>query len=612
MKTALISISYQIAKEMLLEDTNPLCSELSNQLLGFVRARNYAALAECTSLTEGPEYHTGPEFAYLRQLEALFKKNKDFTSDSLCRENAKLSFERAERLCRIANKRLDWYYVHRDRLDPDMDLYLSRMERTIGDALGNFKQFLDEIPELIRVTSGATEDRPRSRSLPFLKISGKIRAPRTCWPLLSSLGTYFGFNDLRFVDVPCNRVTLVPKSWKTHRTIACEPTGSLPLQLCFDSYVKKVLQRKFGINLADQTTNQELSHRGSLFGHLATIDLSMASDTLCFNAVAWLLPCDWLEYLLSVRSREYRGIFGKGRYAKFSSMGNGATFPLETLIFAAACRAVGSRLSSVYGDDIIVETGAVPELVRLLNFLGFRVNEEKSFITGPFRESCGTDWWEGENITPFFLKQTPRHNSEWCHLINGLIRIGTPEGRIWNLCRRLIQEKGLPFVPFIEETMAGVWIDPREAYRSKLIRSTCGIPVLRGCYKAVASKRKNSGRRSLFLWFLQERPEDVVFSNYQLPESYIRVHDKRITSEVATGFERWRYTRNKFVYNPPLVQVPTYLHCWSDYISDIARASRPTRKGGIGSSGRRGIPGGQAQKARRKKVTAPKAVDNIG
>jgi len=93
----------------------------------------------------------------------------------------------------------------------------------------------------------------------------------------------------------------------------------------------------------------------------------------------------------------------------FSSMGNGFTFELESLLFWAivktTCYLTGTRgIVSVYGDDIICPTEASNDVQWALEFFGFQVNTEKSFSTGPFRESCGGHYYDGFDITPFYVK----------------------------------------------------------------------------------------------------------------------------------------------------------------------------------------------------------------
>jgi hypothetical protein len=114
---------------------------------------------------------------------------------------------------------------------------------------------------------------------------------------------------------------------------------------------------------------------------------------------------------------------------KFSSMGNGFTFELETLIFLAiareACHLAGADESDVlvYGDDIIVPTLAGKLCTTLLRYFGFRPNSKKTFLTGVFRESCGGDYFNGVAVRPFYLKEFPDEPQKTFSLINGLGRL---------------------------------------------------------------------------------------------------------------------------------------------------------------------------------------------
>jgi hypothetical protein len=165
--------------------------------------------------------------------------------------------------------------------------------------------------------------------------------------------------------------------------------------------------KKLGVNLNDQTRNQEFAQRAYRDG-LATIDLSKASDTLAYATVINLLPPDWVQLLEVARSPK---TFVEGRYVtleKFSSMGNGYTFELESLIFAAlahACNPGRADDIAVYGDDIIIPTQGASVLIEALSFLGFKVNNSKSFLAGNFFESCGKDFFQGVPVRPFFLKK---------------------------------------------------------------------------------------------------------------------------------------------------------------------------------------------------------------
>lgn len=203
-----------------------------------------------------------------------------------------------------------------------------------------------------------------------------------------------------------NKITFVPKTAKVLRTIAVEPLGNSVLQKGAELELKLRLKR-IGIDLSTQTVNQEMAREGSL-GYpreLSTIDLKAASDSVSFRLVEKLFPPDWFDLLRSFRSDEYQYGGHHGTYAKFSSMGNGTTFPIETLIFTAACVACGCGVPgkdfTVYGDDIVVPAAKAEALISLLRIIGFRTNADKTFVKGPFRESCGEDWFGGISVRPF-------------------------------------------------------------------------------------------------------------------------------------------------------------------------------------------------------------------
>jgi hypothetical protein len=65
----------------------------------------------------------------------------------------------------------------------------------------------------------------------------------------------------------------------------------------------------------------------------------------------------------------------------------------------------GVKNFGVFGDDIIVVKPAFRWVVRLLELLGFTVNSKKTFVEGPFRESCGQDWFNGQPCRPVYIKR---------------------------------------------------------------------------------------------------------------------------------------------------------------------------------------------------------------
>jgi hypothetical protein len=192
---------------------------------------------------------------------------------------------------------------------------------------------------------------------------------------------------------------------------------NIRLQLSVGAYIRSRLA-KHGVNLDNQSINQRRARLGCKTGHLATIDLSMASDTMCRELVFQLLPIDWALLLDDLRSKYTLWPDGQTRMnEKFSSMGNGFTFELESLIFFALVSSVSDNVS-VYGDDIILPASKFEDAKSVLEWAGFSLNEKKSFSEGFFRESCGFDGFAGVDVTPVYLRTLPKRTEDVIHLHN--------------------------------------------------------------------------------------------------------------------------------------------------------------------------------------------------
>jgi hypothetical protein len=233
-----------------------------------------------------------------------------------------------------------------------------------------------------------------------------------------------------FRRVESNRITTVPKSYLTDRTIAIEPTMNLFLQLGVDGYIRKRLKR-WDINLDDQKKNQKLARLGSLTGDFATIDLKAASDSISLRLCSLLFPTEWYNLFCDLRAPKGSVDGDLHLYSKISSMGNGYTFALESLIFASVVYGVlktqgvctSLQECAIYGDDLVVPTQIVPLLEKVLKAFGFTINTDKSFTKGPIRESCGADWHSGFLVRPVFLTNTPNVITEVFCDYNRLKRI---------------------------------------------------------------------------------------------------------------------------------------------------------------------------------------------
>ncbi len=330
-------------------------------------------------------------------------------------------FLAAERDCEMARNRLvNSYGKASTTLSVASVIYTA--QRKIARLLGPFDW--DQASQFFAFGPGASYALKRRYGDAYHKFGCKPEVTKECAVLAHAVFKQHPgwFNHLASISgsrephdnlllVEGNRITTVPKNAKTDRVIAIEPLMNMFVQKGIGSLIRRRLKR-VGIDLDDQTRNQKLAREGSISGQLATIDLSSASDTVSLKLVEELLPPDWFAAIELARSPV--GVLPDGSkvcYQKVSSMGNGFTFELESLIFFALSSAVcllyginGSHVS-VYGDDIIIPVEAYAPVVEILEFAGFTVNSKKSFAAGPFRESCGKHYFMGHDVSPFYIRE---------------------------------------------------------------------------------------------------------------------------------------------------------------------------------------------------------------
>ncbi len=289
--------------------------------------------------------------------------------------------------------------------------------RFIADLLGPFSY---DVFALTGFSNGASTSRRRLNGDAITKFDGKGDITLSALPYLNALiatsptlrrdvtrQTFLlGKDPIRIVEG--NVVFTVPKSNDIDRAAAKEPDFNMFFQKAIGTHVRRKLS-KVGIDLNDQSRNQELARLGSIDGSLATLDLSSASDSVTWKLILELFPPKWASVLFDLRSS--RGLIdGKWHeWATMSTMGNGYTFEIESLIFWAIARSCAYYFGcpgtiSVYGDDIIVPTKLARPLMNVLGFCGFIVNPSKSFWEGNFRESCGAHWYRGIDVKPFYCR----------------------------------------------------------------------------------------------------------------------------------------------------------------------------------------------------------------
>jgi len=338
------------------------------------------------------------------------------------------------------------------------------------------------------------------------------------------------------------RVVTVPKTQSTPRIIAMEPSSVQYAQQGLKNEIYRIVESGplSGIlDFTDQTRNQLMARKGSLTGELATLDLSEASDRVHWWLVQVMLePYPHLrEYVSATRSTR-ASVDGHGEIPliKFASMGSALTFPIEAMIFTILAKmgiesASGTRWSthrlvgalSVYGDDIIVPTYTVAAVVGYLELFGFKVNRNKSFWNGEFRESCGEEYFRGVDVKVVRLKKelpTSRQDAaELASLVEFRNRLY--ESGLWGVVKELDEwiPSMIPFLP-ANDTSSGLVsqtylpVEVKGRWNAHLHRYERKVPYLH----EHSREYKVDGEAGLLEWFHTASEVEVVGDSYASQE----------------------------------------------------------------------------------------------
>jgi len=237
------------------------------------------------------------------------------------------------------------------------------------------------------------------------------------------IGKTVGSDQVRPINHEvASRLICVPKTAKGPRLIAAEPTSHMWCQQSMRWFLNFQVERLFGsffIDFSDQGKSGNLVLRASENRELATVDLSDASDRLsCWTVErAFRSNPSILLGLHAARTRYLRDDVSKVpsflNLRKFASQGTAVTFPVQSIVFLCLALSVSIKGDitwdniwkvrdqvRVFGDDIIIPAHGYEQLVTLMTKLELKVNMAKSYVSGNFRESCGTDGFSGYDVTP--------------------------------------------------------------------------------------------------------------------------------------------------------------------------------------------------------------------
>jgi hypothetical protein len=382
---------------------------------------HYGEHAQIAELKFDPLWFNTPESIRDAYAATILLAKADFLETGFDLEKKALEkFDRFERSCRVTNSRFK--HLEYDPLFKGRTVWLhNAVIRKISTVLGEISY--QEMLSMANWGSGASTRIPRRYASSTNKFQFEtgitrrllalfpVEALTECYPLWFG---HFRDGEKNFTPDRGNRVITVAKDATANRVIAIEPGLNIWFQLAIGSYMQKRLLR-FGVDLRHQSKNQELALYGSKTGKVATLDFSSASDSISEWVVEELFSPRWVSLMNACRSH-YGSLHGDwSRWNKFSSMGNGFTFGVESLIFYAVGICCAEYLQiplgtesgyfvNVYGDDVVLPTVCVDLFSEMCLFYGFTVNLKKTHYASPFRESCGKHYYSGIEVTPIYLK----------------------------------------------------------------------------------------------------------------------------------------------------------------------------------------------------------------
>lgn len=423
----------KVLKRLCAQTNTPFSSQVSNLL-------TTGKVVDLFSLRVDPRNYDNPASYYKDAVVGeLLRKYADYSTDRDLKADARNLFKETERRNRASNA----YFQHLRDGNGNYSLNDVRMVDFLSSVRKKVKELMGPLPrELLgRFGKGSTfADVGEYITVPD-KMSTRPTITQASRDFLSFYTETAWFRSLckSFPDrtdpevVRGNRFTSVPKEALKERGICIEAGLNVYFQLAVGSHWKDRLKRKFGYCLyTAQDRHRHMAKIASLTGRWATVDLRNASDLFSKGLVRAVCPTDWYELLSCLRAT-HSEVDGEWHYLeKFSSMGNGFTFELMTIILTAICLVLGKDVYSlrgvatsigqteiaystdgdisVFGDDIICPPEIAQLLLKCLPALGLEVNEKKTFLSGGFRESCGGDYFHGVDVRAYNLERDPFEN----------------------------------------------------------------------------------------------------------------------------------------------------------------------------------------------------------
>lgn len=262
----------------------------------------------------------------------------------------------------------------------------------------------------------------------------------------------------REIDLP-DQTNFVHKTYKTDRDTFKSFVADLALQCGYgDTLTESLKVNGYDISVLPDT-HKVLAKIGSVNGLTATFDMKGGSNNVFTELGKFLLPEPVFESLIASRNHRVQVEDDILNLPIMATAGNGFCFPLETIVFLSlqmgVCASFGlkpkvkkkhglfgplrqrrsylvindeafRRVCSTYGDDVIIPSVFASRFIDTFSILGIRLNLDKSFWTGKFRESCGGHFLDGQDVNCFNSKTIPtlENTLETKNFLNGIYTFG--------------------------------------------------------------------------------------------------------------------------------------------------------------------------------------------
>lgn len=367
--------------------------------------------------------------------------------------------------------------------DNRLRLFSQTFSRVWSEVLGKVNRDVNNVQHVPKHGPGATADyRVGNRKFDVKHWTSRLEE---FFPSADFVIPNYGFTEVLdrvtylepAAELPV-RVISVPKTLKAPRIIAIEPSYVQYAQQSILEllvwYIERDKRLSNCVGFLDQSPNQRLAKSSSVNGRLATIDLSEASDRVPNLLVTTALKdfpalCGAIQACRSLKA----SVPGYGiiPLSKHASMGSALCFPIMAMVILTIVVIGWQKTLSrsytekdlkllfrkvrVYGDDIIIPVEIVPSVLAELETYCLKVNIDKSFWTGKFRESCGKDYYCGHDVSPSYVRNSlPSDRRDAQKIVSTMaLRNRLYKNGLWSTCRYIDNELGkLAKFPLVAET----------------------------------------------------------------------------------------------------------------------------------------------------------------